>query len=122
MSENKNVTVSRSLAMNRDPLGAVIVTKGEHLGKILSIRGDQVLHIGKDASQCDLVFSDSRVSRVHLMVQFDREAKVYKVTDCKSTNGTAVNDKEMLEPRKVTKLKAGTRLLLGCREVEITLG
>lgn len=121
-SQNKNITISRSLALNREEMGAVIVTKGGRIGQILRLMEGQVVNIGRDASQCHLVLLDDRVSGVHCTVSYDHVKRVYTVTDMGSRNGTLVDKKYLLNKKEPTKLKAGSRLLLGCEDVEITLG
>jgi hypothetical protein len=55
--------------------------------------------IGREG--CDIVLSDSEVSRRHAMVR--REGDVFVIEDLGSTNGTFVNGERITAPRRLTE-------------------
>ena len=86
---NSRITVTRSLAMNQDDAGAIIGIKGYLIGKIIRLKPEQRVLLGRDASQCDVVLSGDMVSRVHCSICYDGKKKTYIVNDL-STNATSI--------------------------------
>ncbi len=121
MDKRETVSVTRSFAMNRDDCGALIGVKGDLIGKYVRFQAGETMTLGKDASRCNVVFSDSRVSRVHCEVTYDGNRKRYVVTD-QSSNGIMTDSNEKLEKGKPTEILPGTHLMIGSVDNEIVLG
>lgn len=118
---NSKITVTRSLAMNQDDMGAIIGMKGYLVGKIIRLRPNHKVLIGRDSSQCDILIKGDMVSRVHCSIYYDSYNKKYRVCDL-STNGILVNCKYMLDKRKETQLSSGNQLFIGSEDNIICLG
>lgn len=118
---NSKITVTRSLALNRESTGAIIGIKGYLLGKIIRIRPDQRVLLGRDASQCDILLMGDMVSRVHCSICFDGKKGKYIVNDL-STNGILVDQKYMLKKRQNIELQPGSQLFIGSEDNVICLG
>ena len=118
---NSRITVTRSLAMNQDDAGAIIGIKGYLIGKIIRLKPEQRVLLGRDASQCDVVLSGDMVSRVHCSICYDGKKKTYIVNDL-STNGILVDRKYMLKKRQNTELPTGSQLVIGSEDNIICLG
>ena len=71
---NSKITVTRSLALNRESAGAIIGIKGY-------LKPDQRVLLGRDASQCDILLMGDMVSRVHCSIYFDGDKGKYIVND-----------------------------------------
>ncbi|RPI99659.1 MAG: FHA domain-containing protein, partial [Deltaproteobacteria bacterium] len=69
--------------------------------------GEKGLIIGREPAQCDIVISDTNVSRIHAWVTVEKGEVV--VIDRGSTNGTFVNNAKV----EKSKLKPGDVINLG---------
>ncbi len=118
---NSKITVTRSLAMNQEDMGAIIGVKGYLVGKIIRLRKNQRVLLGRDASQCDILLKGDMVSRVHCSIQYNGQTHAYSVCDL-STNGILVDKKYMLEKRKETQIPSGSQLYIGSEDNIICLG
>lgn len=118
---NSRITVTRSLAMNQDDMGAIIGEKGHLIGKIIRLRPNQRVLLGRDAAQCDILIKGDMVSRVHCSIQYNGKNRQYTVCDL-SSNGILVNQKYMLEKRKETQVPSGSKLYIGSEDNIICLG
>ncbi len=118
---DKNVTVTRSLAMNREEFGTIIGVKGVLLGKYIRFKPDERVLLGRDSAQCDVVVPGIHISGVHMELRFDRKTGRYVVTD-KSRNGVVLNEKFKLVKNTPTEVERGSHLLIGDTENEIVLG
>ena len=107
---NSRITVTRSLAMNQDDAGAIIGIKGYLIGKIIRLKPEQRVLLGRDM-----------VSRVHCSICYDGKKKTYIVNDL-STNGILVDRKYMLKKRQNTELPTGSQLFIGSEDNIICLG
>lgn len=114
-----NFTLTRSLAMNNDETGGIIGIQGYLIGKIIRLKQDTRVYIGRDESQCDIIVLGDRVSRVHCVISYSNGG--YTICDM-SSNGILVNNKYMLEKNKETRLRSGTTLCIGSTENIIKLG
>lgn len=86
--------------------GTLTLSTGGQLGKSYSI-GEKGLVIGREPGQCDIVISDTNVSRIHAWVTVEKGETV--VIDRGSTNGTFVNNNKV----EKAKLKSGDVIQLG---------
>lgn len=115
MSNVNNINtmrVTHSLAMSQELTGAMICIQGAALGSMLSLRSDVKVLIGRDASVCDYVVADPRVSRKHMEITYVGALNQYCVVDC-SSNGTFVQDGKRLSRQKEYYLMPGTELCFG---------
>ena len=84
----------------------LVVASGVHQGKVISVPGQQLI-IGRDEG-CHLRPASPAISKKHCAV-FIRAGKVF-VRDLGSTNGTFLNDEQVVGDREVLdgdRLKAG---------------
>jgi predicted component of type VI protein secretion system len=107
--------------MNQDDSGAIIGTKGYLFGKIIRLKPDKDYVLGRDASQCSIVFKGDKISRVHCNIRYNAREKNYIVRDT-SLNGIVLNGKVRLKKNEDITVKSGSLLLLGDSETEIMLG
>jgi hypothetical protein len=75
-----------------DTLGRFTILNGERAGERLGLGGPGI-RIGREASVCDIVLENPRISRLHAEVVF--EAGRVVLIDRASSNGTWVNDKKI---------------------------
>ncbi len=118
---NGSVTVTKSLAMNREEIGAIIGIKGELIGQYIRFRPNERLLIGRDHAQCDVLMHSPFVSSVHCEIWYDSSRKAYIVTD-KSKNGVVVDSKYKLNRNEPTEVAPGSHLMIGDTENEVVLG
>ena len=80
------------------------------------------MRIGRDATQCGLVFPDNAggVSRVHCQVYTDLDRGVMVVADCMSTFGTQIIDGPLLKGGTM-ELGVGAGFLVGREMFIVTL-
>lgn len=87
-------------------LGNLTLSTGGQTGRSYPI-GEKGLVIGREPSQCDIVISDTNVSRIHAWVTVEKGEVV--IIDRGSTNGTFVNNTKV----EKTKLNPGDVIQLG---------
>lgn len=117
----EHISITRSLAMNQKPAGAVIGIRGTNLGKILRIQPESQIILGRDTEKCDICFSDPKVSRKHCVIVYHLSENGYSVYDY-STNGTYKDGGFLLKKGENHHLPPGTELWLGTRKEAIRLG
>lgn len=117
----ENVSVTRSLALNRVPGGAVIGVRGENFGKIVCIRPEVEILLGRDTNLCDIFFHNGKVSRKHCGIVYHLKENAYSVYDY-STNGTYVKGGKRLKRGGNHGIPPGTELYIGTTEDVIKLG
>jgi hypothetical protein len=71
-------------------LGWLVPLKGPHRGELHTLKPNSV--IGKDPTQCDIVFNDPFMSSKHCSIKASNGVWILEDT---STNGTFVNDKKV---------------------------
>lgn len=116
-----NITVTTSFAMNWLPCGAIIVVRGENIGRIVRIQSDIEIFLGRDSNICDLHFHGRRISRKHCGIIYHAEEKMYSVIDY-SSNGTFCADGTRISCKDRTKLAPGTELWLAAEKDAVRLG
>lgn len=84
--------------------------QGEFAGANIPMERGDVLKIGRDPSQCNVVIKGAQTSRLHLIVEFDGSA--FRVTD-QSTAGTFNLQQGQLPKGQAVILQPGTYLQLG---------
>lgn len=70
--------------------GMLTCLSGEYAGNEIPI--STFLKIGSDASRCNLILRDKKISRVHAKLTFRKEDGCYLLDDLGSLNGTYIND------------------------------
>ncbi|MGB9763476.1 MAG: FHA domain-containing protein [Minisyncoccia bacterium] len=92
--------VDKTISLKRKKLPAIawlVMIEGEREGEDFRITKND-FKIGRDPNlQCDLVLSDSTVSKEHCKIKVDENNRVF-IYDLASENGTFVNDKEISGP------------------------
>lgn len=84
--------------------------QGEFTNANIPIERGEVLKIGRDPSQCNIVVKGAQVSRLHLIVEFDGNA--FRVTD-QSSLGTFNLQGGQLPKGEAVLLQSGAYLQLG---------
>lgn len=117
-------------AMNQTPSGQIgqqnpvsggMIAMGEKKGYLTGIQGEftganipiargEVLKIGRDPEQCNIVVKGTQISRLHLIVEFDGNA--FRVTD-QSSLGTFNLQGGQLPKGQAVLLQSGAYLQLG---------
>lgn len=90
--------------------GEVKCVAGEFAGG--TFNADNVLIIGKDADQCNLILNNKTVSRVHCVVTYVPETDTYTVKDV-SKNGTFFKDGKRLVKEFDMQVPRGTEIYMG---------
>jgi predicted component of type VI protein secretion system len=118
--QKSGVTLTKSLALNQEKRGAVIGVKGYLLGKIFRIQHNQILNIGRDPAQCDVIIKGERISRMHCSIRYNALKDEYILRDC-STNGVVVDRKYKVKSNVDIRIRPGSILWIGNGENEIRL-
>ncbi|MGN0158203.1 MAG: DUF975 family protein [Brotaphodocola sp.] len=90
--------------------GYLVGIQGEFTGANIPIERGEVLKIGRDPAQCNVVVKGTQTSRLHLIVEFDGNA--FRVTD-QSSLGTFNLQGGQLPKGQAVLLQSGTYLQLG---------
>ncbi|MEG3848927.1 FHA domain-containing protein [Microcoleus sp. herbarium19] len=80
-------------------------------------KNPETVRLGRDPAKCDLVFSDSSVSGLHVEIFFDRELQEYAVRNLRSSNPPLVDGKFLAHGEAT--LKSGSRIHLGQVEIDV---
>ena len=90
--------------------GEVKCVAGEFAGGVFA--ADNVLIVGKDADQCNLILSNKTVSRIHCIITYVPATDTYTVKDV-SKNGTFFSDGKRLVKEFEMQVPRGTEIYLG---------
>lgn len=90
--------------------GYLTGVKGEFAGASIPIDRGEVLKIGRDAGQCNVIVKGAQISRLHFTVEFDGYA--FRVTD-HSTYGTFSQKNGQIPSGQAVILQSGTYLRMG---------
>ncbi len=97
--------------------GTLVGLSGEYDGARISL--DAAVVIGRDFNTCNLVFAhnEAAVSRQHLRIEYDPDARLFKVLDLNSRNGTYLLKPDYteirMEPHLEILVQSGTEFYLG---------
>ena len=69
------------------------------------------VRLGRDSAHAEITLPDASISRCHLLIELREEGLV--VTDCNSTNGTAVNGQRLASYQQRIPLQNSDTLTLG---------
>ena len=117
----KNVTVTKSLAMNGKDTGAIVGVKGMLLGRIVRMEAGKEIIIGSDPSVAELVIDNENVKNKHCSIKYVQGDKTYIVENL--SDGELVADGEDdLAQGETYVLQPGTRIYIGSPSNEIRLG
>ncbi len=116
----KNVTVTKSLAMNGKETGAIVGVKGAMLGRIHRIEQGEEVVIGSNPEQATIFLEGFEVDELRCSIRYIQESKEYIV--CNLQDGYVVADGEELEVGREYTLEPGCRISLGTAANEIRLG
>ncbi|WP_293130749.1 FHA domain-containing protein [Microcoleus sp. bin38.metabat.b11b12b14.051] len=75
------------------------------------------LRLGRDPAKCDVVFSDSSVSGLHVEIFFNQELQEYAVRNLRPSNPPLLDGKIIAQGE--AKLNSGSRIHLGQVEIEV---
>lgn len=87
--------------------GMLIGLRGEYAGAEIRIHSGETIFIGRSKEICNLVLSNSRVSRKHCSIAYCSEEDKYLITNY-SLNGTFLSNGQLLQPEQVYYLPHGT--------------
>lgn len=90
--------------------------KGQYAGQQIPITGNDLIVMGRDGSQANLIFRSEKISKAHCKVQFMPNENCFYVVDT-STYGVFLENGKRLEKGKISKLPRGTKIVLGGTEV-----
>lgn len=91
---------------------ALVGLTGIFKGAVIPVARGEVLIIGRDASQCNLVIEAQEISRKHCAVSFDEMTGQYKVTDY-SSNGTFINSERRVMKNQPQFVQRGDVISVG---------
>ena len=94
----------------------IVGIKGEYAGQKIAITGNDLIVMGRDGSQANLIFHSEKISKAHCKVQFMPNENCFYVVDT-STYGVFLENGKKLEKGQITKLSRGTKIVLGGTEV-----
>lgn len=106
IQENKDEDIQESLlsSLTSDQQDAsnwlLKVITGPNRGAEFYLNENQAYIIGKDSSQCDLIFQDHSVSKKHAKISISSDGKA-KIDDLSSLNGVWVNNQKIQEPEEL---------------------
>lgn len=100
--------------------GELICIKGVMKGASIPILDREIVTIGRDGAQCNLILDDLDISRKHCTIQFISAENCYYVTDY-SSNGITINDNQKLNGASSGACMRGTKLSLGFGSNEFVL-
>lgn len=87
-------------------------SSGTYAGAVIPVGPGDVMTLGRDGTRCNMVFSDTSISRVHCTIQLDLSGQFYMVTNL-SRNGTRINQTTELGPGQSQKCAPGTIISIG---------
>lgn len=96
--------------------GVLVCVKGACAGKMVRMVPEQVIVVGRDGGQADIVINLPLVSRKHCTLVYHSASKDYEVTDW-SSNGTFIDGDHRLERGDTYCLKPGSTLSFGDRNL-----
>jgi hypothetical protein len=81
---------------------------------------DKPIAIGRDANICQLVMPSEAadIGRRHCTVRWERATRTFLLEDCWTTNGTFLDNGEIIEPSKPRTIKPGDRFYLANRQYQ----
>ena len=94
----------------------IVGIKGEYAGQKIAITANDLIVMGRDGSQANLIFHSEKISKAHCKVQFMPNENCFYVVDT-STYGVFLENGKRLEKGKINKLPRGTKIVLGGTEV-----
>jgi hypothetical protein len=99
---------------SHDESGPRLYGVGGELSGASYVLGGKGLSIGRDPSQCDVVFpmDNGEVSRRHCTLRFEQISRLFVLEDHGSSNGTFLPDGERLQPGRTYTLRSGERFAL----------
>jgi ABC transport system ATP-binding/permease protein len=93
------------------------VTRGPNKGDNLVLEGGRTYFIGRDATACQLIFSDAGISRKHASVFVDEKNRAL-ITDNNSQNGTYLNNVRITVPAIINP---GDIITIGENQLELNI-
>lgn len=81
---------------------------------------DNPIAIGRDANICQLVMPQDAtdIGRRHCTVRWERATRTFLLEDCWTTNGTFLDNGEIVEPSKPRSINPGDRFYLANRQYQ----
>ncbi len=92
--------------------GAIRIQNGKYEDQLLVLQKDEILKIGRDMNQCNLVLEAPWISKEHCSIAYDADKQCYRVTDY-SINGTFLENGTRLEKDQPMELTPGSVVRIG---------
>ena len=96
----------------KNTYGAIRIQNGKYEDQLLVLQKGEILMIGRDINQCNLVLEAPWISKEHCSITFDETQGHYMVTDY-SINGTFLEDGARLAKDQATELMPGSIVRIG---------
>ena len=96
----------------KNTYGAIRIQNGKYEDQLLVLQKGEILMIGRDINQCNLVLEAPWISKVHCSITYDVTRQCYLVTDY-SINGTFLEDGARLPKDQIIELAPGSIVRIG---------
>lgn len=120
-NNNSKSYISSGVFQKNDTRGALICVEGKYLGRIVRFVPEQLIKIGRDNTQSDMIVNLPLVSRMHCTIIYHEKDNNYEICD-NSSNGTFADGDIRLLRGNHYLLSPGTTLSFGDKSVVYKLG
>lgn len=100
--------------------GAILGIHGYLQGRIMALRENKIILLGRDPKTCDLIIQDDGISRTHCGICYNSGEETYTIYDY-STNGVFPANMPRMNKGDALVVPRGTHLYLGDARNEILL-
>ena len=97
-------------------MATLIVQAGPAEGKTCPLEASALVSVGRD-DQCTFQILDEEISRRHLQVRYDNDARCHFAVDMRSANGVFINGDRIASERR---LGEGDVIRIGQSEIRYT--
>lgn len=115
VNDLSSMHVTSSLALSEEKMGGLICIRGTHIGQCIPLKSDELVILGRDATQCTYVITDIQISRRHCEIVYVAALNKYRITD-RSKNGTFLGNGSRLQKDKEYYLSPQEELYLGNKD------
>ncbi len=120
ISDPGNAGNGNGYAASGNKQGTLIGLSGEYKNAAIPLRSGEVIVIGRDASQCNLILQNPNVSRVHCYVQYNGLKEEYIIKDV-SKYGVRDEMGHPIERNVEVHMRPGRRFTIGNGDDTFTL-
>lgn len=111
--QNNNKPIESSKLINES--GTLIGLTGEYKKARISIAHGNILIIGRDSKEANIVIKGQKISRRHCTISYNADTKEYIIVDY-SSNGTYFMDGSRLCPLENVRVPRGSEIYIGTKE------